>query len=138
MTKSVQQTLLGTTLTSSVTTHNRLKQLAKVFGTSEDLISRLAISYSLQRGPLPKAWEPTHLEGAMEVLTGKSIRGKTMFKDDLALFLVMLAHNEPQASIEDVRELFIGHWERGIESLLQFHQGEDWVQLLNRLMQTSE
>ena len=137
MTKSVQQTLLGTTLTSSVTTHNRLKQLAKVFGTSEDLISRLAISYSLQQGPLPKAWEPAHLEGAMEVLTGKSIRGKTMFKDDLALFLVMLAHNEPQASIEDVRELFIGHWERGIESLLQFHQGEDWVQLLNRLMQTS-
>ena len=73
----------------------------------------------------------------MEVLTGKSIRGKTMFKDDLALFLVMLAHNEPQASIEDVRELFIGHWERGIESLLQFHKGEDWVQLLNRLMHIS-
>ena len=62
---------------------------------------------------------------------------KNDVKDDLALFLVMLAQNEHQASLEDMRELFIGHWERGIESLLQFHQGEDWVQLLNRLMQTS-
>ena len=59
MNKSVQQTLLGTTLTSSVTTHNRLKKPAKVFGTSADLISRLAISYSIQQGPFPKVGEPT-------------------------------------------------------------------------------
>ena len=135
MSKSIQQTLLGTTLTTSVTTHNRLKSLAKIFGTTEDLISRLAISYSLQMGPLPEDWKPSHLEGAMEVLTGKSIRGKTMFKEDLSLFLVMLAHHEPKANIENARELFVGHWERGIEHLLDYHQGEDWVQLLNRLMQ---
>jgi hypothetical protein len=135
MGKSVQQALLTTTLTSSVTTHNRLKALAKVFGTSEDLISRLAISYSLRQGPLSKGWEPSHLEGAMEVLTGKSIRGKTMFKDDLSLFLVMLAHHEPNANIDDARELFIGHWERGVEHLLELHEGEDWVQMLNGLVQ---
>ena len=135
MSKSIQQTLLGTTLTTSVTTHNRLKSLAKIFVTTEDLISRLAISYSLQMGPLPEDWKPSHLEGAMEVLTGKSIRGKTMFKEDLSLFLVMLAHHEPKANIENARELFVGHWERGIEHLLDYHQGEDWVQLLHRLMQ---
>ena len=135
MSKSIQQTLLGTTLTTSVTTHNRLKSLAKIFGTTEDLISRLAISYSLQMGPLPEDWKPSHLEGAMEVLTGKSIRGKTMFKEDLSLFLVMLAHHEPKANIENARELFVGHLERGIEHLLDYHQGEDWVQLLHRLMQ---
>ena len=135
MSKSIQQTLLGTTLTTSVTTHNRLKSLAKIFGTTEDLISRLAISYSLQMGPLPEDWKPSHLEGAMEVLTGKSIRGKTMFKEDLSLFLVMLAHHEPKANIENARELFVGHCERGIEHLLDYHQGEDWVQLLHRLMQ---
>ena len=135
MSKSVQQTLLGTTLTTSVTTHNRLKSLAKIFGTTEDLISRLAISYSLQMGPLPEDWKPSHLEGAMEVLTGKSIRGKTMFKEDISLFLVMLAHHEPKANIENARELFVGHCERGIEHLLDYHQGEDWVQLLHRLMQ---
>ena len=39
MSKSVQQTLLGTTLTSSVTTHNRLKALAKIFG--EDAIQNI-------------------------------------------------------------------------------------------------
>ncbi|MEJ6563492.1 MAG: DndE family protein [Euryarchaeota archaeon] len=135
MTKSIQNILLGTTLMSTVTTHNRLKKLATVFGTSEDLISRLAISYSLQQGPLPKDWQPSRLEGPMDVLTGKSIRGSTMFKDDLSLFLVMLAHHEPKAEIEDARELFIGHWERGVERLLQFHKGEDWVQLLHRLIE---
>lgn len=134
MIKSVPQSLLSTTLTSSVTTHNRLKALAKIFGTSEDLISRLAISYSLQLGALPEGWEPNHLEGAMEVLTGKSIRGKTMFKDDISLFLVMLAHHEPNANIEDARDLFVGHWERGVEHLLDLHNGEDWVQLLGQLM----
>jgi len=133
--KSIQKVLLGTTLMSSVTTHNRLKELATVFGTSEDLISRLAISYSLQQGPLPENWQPARLEGSMDVLTGKSIRGSTMFKEDLSLFLVMLAHHEPDAKIEDARELFTGHWERGVERLLLFHQGEDWVQLLHRLIE---
>ena len=133
MSKSIQQTLLGTTLTTSVTTHNRLKSLAKIFGTTEDLISRLAISYSLQMGPLPEDWKPSHLEGAMEVLTGKSIRGKTMFKEDLSLFLVMLAHHEPKANIEDARELFVGHWERGIELISDSDDGSDWIHLISNL-----
>jgi len=67
------------------------------------------------------------------VVTGKSIRGKTMFKEDLALFLVLLAKNEPHAQKEDLRELFTAHWERGIEQLYESYDGQDWVEFLNTL-----
>ena len=134
MEKTIEQSLLGTTFMSSVHTHNRLKSLGQTFGTSEDLISRLAITSSLRHGPIPSEWSPSQFQGSLEVTNGKSIRGKTMFKDDLSLFLVLLAKNEPTASREDLRELFTAHWERGIEQLLSDYTGQDWVELLAELV----
>jgi len=122
MAKSLEQSLLGTTFMSSVHTHNRLKSLGQVFGTSED-----------RMGPMAYGWSPSKYNGEMEVVTGKSIRGKTMFKEDLALFLVLLAKNEPDAQKEDLRELFTAHWERGIEQLYEAYDGQDWVEFLNTL-----
>lgn len=130
MAKSIEQSLLGTTFMSSVHTHNRLKSLGQVFGTSEDLISRLAITSSLRAGPISSNWSPSEFEGTMEVTTGKSIRGKTMFKEDLSLFLVLLAKNEPKAEKKELRELFTAHWERGIEQLCGNYSGQDWVEYL--------
>jgi len=56
-----------------------------------------------------------------------------MFKEDLALFLVLLAKNEPDAHKEDLRELFTAHWERGIEQLYEAYDGQDWVEFLDTL-----
>lgn len=134
MVKTIEQSLLGTTFMSSVHTHNRLKLLGQTFGTSEDLISRLAITSSLQHGPIPSQWSPSEFQGSFEVKNGKSIRGKTMFKEDLSLFLVLLAKNEPTARREDLRELFTAHWERGIEQIFTNHTGQDWVELLAELI----
>jgi len=138
MAKSIQQSLLGTTFMSSVHTHNRLKLLSQAFGTSEDLISRLAITSSLRVGPISSDWSPSEFQGTMEVATGKSIRGKsirgnTMFKQDLPLFLVLLAKNEPKAEKKELRELFTAHWERGIEQLCEDYDGQDWVEFLHSL-----
>ena len=130
MAKSIEQSLLGTTFMSSVHTHNRLKSLGQVFGTTEDLISRLAITSSLRVGPISSNWSPSEFEGDKEVTTGKSIRGKTMFKEDIALFLVLLAKNEPKAEEKELRELFTAHWERGIEQLCEDYDGQDWVEFL--------
>ena len=133
MAKSLEQSLLGTTFMSSVHTHNRLKSLGQVFGTSEDLVSRLAVNSSIRMGPMAYGWSPSEYTGEMAVVTGKSIRGKTMFKEDLALFLVLLAKNEPDAQKEDLRELFTAHWERGIEQLYEAYDGQDWVEFLDTL-----
>jgi DNA sulfur modification protein DndE len=134
MVKSIEQSLLSTTFMSTVHTHNKLKSLGQTFGTSEDLISRLAITSSLRHGPIPSEWSPSEFQGPLKVTNGKSIRGKTMFKEDISLFLVLLAKNEPTACREDLRELFTAHWERGIEQIFTKHTGQDWVELIAELV----
>jgi len=130
MTSNVAQQLLNTTFTSSIPTHQRLKDLSATFGCSEDLISRYAIGLSLRQGSIPLDWHPSALNHHLTVLNGKSIRGKTMFKDQLPLFLVMLAMHEPEAKLEDVRELFLAHWERGVEFMANSIGNSDWLEFL--------
>jgi DNA sulfur modification protein DndE len=130
MTTLVAQQLMNTTLTSSVATHQRLKNLSATFGCSEDLVSRYAIGVSLREGPIPQGWEPSALKQNLTVLNGKSIRGKTMFKDQLPLFLVMLAMHEPEAESDDVRALFTLHWERGVEFMANSIGDLDWLEFL--------
>jgi DNA sulfur modification protein DndE len=130
MTSNVTQQLINTTFTSSIATHQRLKDLSTTFGCSEDLVSRYAIGCSLQHGPIPKDWSPSSLNQNLTVLNGKSIRGKTMFKDQLSLFLVMLAMHEPEAKSEDVRDLFLAHWERGVEVMANTIGDADWLEFL--------
>ena len=130
MTAEFEATLLGTTLTSSIPTHQRLKDLSKRFGCSEDIVSRFAMSVSMKAGPVPQQWEAKPISEGLTVLNGKSIRGKTLFKSELALFLVMLAVSEPEAEAHDVRELFRLHWERGVELMANDMGDLDWLEYL--------
>ena len=131
MTTVLETTLLGTTLTSSIPTHQRLKDLSKTFGCSEDIISRFAMSLSMKAGEVSTEWSPEPITEGLTVINGKSIRGKTMFKSELPLFLVMLAVAEPNAQHDSVRELFRLHWERGVEMMSEGMEGNDWLEYLS-------
>ena len=131
MSSELENALLGTTLTSSLPTHQRLKNLSNGFGCSEDIVSRFALSLSMNAGPVSEDWEVQPLSERLTVLNGKSIRGKTLFKSDLALFLVMLAVAEPEAEAYRVRELFRLHWERGVQMMAEESESKDWLEYLN-------
>ena len=131
MTADLEAALLGTTLTSSIPTHQRLKDLSQRFGCSEDIVSRFAMSLSMKAGPVPQPWEAKPVSEGLTVLNGKSIRGKTLFKTELALFLVMLAVAEPVAEPHHVRDLFRLHWERGVEMMSEGMKGKDWLEYLS-------
>ena len=131
MTTELEATLLGTTLTSSIPTHQRLKDLSKHFGCSEDIISRFAMSFSMKAGEVSTEWSPEPITEGLTVINGKSIRGKTMFKSELPLFLVMLAVAEPNAQHDSVRDLFQLHWERGVEMMSEGMKGNDWLEYLS-------
>ena len=131
MTTELEATLLGTTLTSSIPTHQRLKDLSKHFGCSEDIISRFAMSLSMKAGEVSTEWSPEPITEGLTVINGKSIRGKTLFKSELALFFVMLAVAEPSAEPHHVRELFRLHWERGVEMMSEGMEGKDWLEYLS-------
>ena len=131
MTEELEATLLGTTLTSSIPTHQRLKDLSKIFGCSEDIISRFAMSLSMKAGKVSTEWSPEPITEGLTVINGKSIRGKTMFKSELPLFLVMLAVAEPNARHDAVRELFRLHWERGVEMMSEGMKGNEWLEYLS-------
>mgnify|MGYP001313893126 CR=1 FL=1 len=131
MTTELETTLLGTTLTSSIPTHQRLKDLSKHVGCSEDIISRFAMSLSMKAGEVSTEWSPEPITEGLTVINGKSIRGKTMFKSELPLFLVMLAVAEPNAQQDSIRELFRLHWERGVEMMSEGMKGNDWLEYLS-------
>lgn len=131
MSSELETTLLGTTLTSSLPTHQRLKNLSNTFGCSEDIVSRFAMSLSMNAGPVSEDWKVKPISEGLTVLNGKSIRGKTLFKSELALFLVMLAVAEPEAEAHRVRELFRLHWERGVEMMAKDMMGKDWLEYLS-------
>ena len=130
MTAELETTLLGTTLTSSIPTHQRLKDLSKSFGCSEDIISRFAMSLSMKAGKVSTEWSPEPITEGLTVINGKSIRGKTLFKSELALFLVMLAVAEPEAEPHHVRDLLRLHWERGVEMMVDDMGDLDWLEYL--------
>ena len=128
------KSLLSTTFTSSIDTHSRLKDLNEHFGMTDDIVSRLAISISLQNGPIKADWSVTPYDGMHHIITGKSIRGKTMFKEDLALWLVLIALHEPDCKQEELRLKFLQHWERGVELLSSDIVKEDWIETLDSLL----
>ena len=134
MSAELEASMLSTTLTSSVPTHQRLKDLSKTFGCSEDIISRFAMTLSMRAGAISPEWKPRPLSEGLSVLNGKSIRGKTLFKSELSLFLVMLAVAEPMVESHHVRELFRLHWERGVEMMADGMGDLDWLEYLQSLV----
>ncbi len=131
----IAKSLVGTTFTSSIDTHSRLKDLQDHFGMTDDIVSRLAIAYSLKQGPVEDDWEVEPYEGIHKIVTGKSIRGKTMFKEDLALWLVLMAIHEPNLAEQSIRMKFVQHWERGVQLLVSNLKDEDWIETIEGMIQ---
>ena len=135
MSKSLFSSLEKTTIQSSTLTHTRLKAIASKFGCTEDIISRMAIGYSLKHGRCPPDFKASRMQGddPQEMLVGKSLRGTTLFKQDLALWVALLANVETEIESDDVRQCFINHWERGIEQLFVITDDRDWLKITQSL-----
>ncbi len=129
--------LQNTTVVSTELTHSRIKKLAAKIGVSEDIISRLALGVSIREGSVSDDWKPTKFKQETileDINSGKSLRGKTLFKNELALWMVLLSNVEGKMdSIEVARSKFILHWERGVEIIAKEDDGEDWIHLIAAL-----
>jgi len=129
--------LEATTLTSQMLTHARLKHLAKIAQTSEDHVSRIGMGLSLRMGAVPEDWQPYELgsdDAPISVVSGKSIRGKTLFKSDLTLFCALTLHHQVPENYDGWRKTLGGHWERGVQLLTQQAAGEsDWLRIISKL-----
>ena len=130
--------LQNTTIMSSELSHARLKHLAAKIGVTEDIVSRLALGVSIREGKIPNDWQPKkkEKENLQQVLTGKSLRGKTLFKNELPLWMMLLSNAEGELeSIDEARTKFILHWERGIELISNHDDENDWIHLVSKLSQ---
>ena len=128
--------LQNTTIISTELTHSRLKHLANKIGVTEDIVSRLALGVSIREGKIPEDWKPTENKDNIlqEVTSGKSLRGKTLFKNELPLWMMLLSKVEGKLkSIEEFRSKFVLHWERGIELISNSDDGSDWIHLISNL-----
>ena len=128
--------LQNTTIMSTELTHARLKHLAAKIGVTEDIVSRLALGISIREGKISDNWEPKENRNELlqEVKGGKSLRGKTLFKSELPLWMILLSKVEGELeSIDDARSKFILHWERGIELISDSDDGSDWIHLISNL-----
>ena len=131
----IAKSLLGATLKSSIDTHSRLKDLQAHFGMADNVVSRLAISYSFSKGPIEDTWTVKPYEGVNTIITGKSIRGMTLFKDDISLWLVLIAIHEPNISENQIRAKILQHWERGVQLLASNLKHEDWIETIDEMIQ---
>jgi DNA sulfur modification protein DndE len=128
--------LQNTTIMSSELTHSRLKYLATKIGVTEDIVSRLALGVSIREGKISEDWKPKENknENLQKVNGGKSLRGKTLFKNELALWMILLSKVEGKLeTVDSARTKFILHWERGIELISNSDNGSDWIHLINEL-----
>ena len=132
--------LQNTTILSTELTHARLKHLAAKIEVTEDIVSRLALGISIREGKISDNWEPKENKNELlqEVKGGKSLRGKTLFKSELPLWMILLSKVEGKLeSIDDARSKFILHWERGIELISIADDGSDWIHLIYKFSNTA-
>ena len=138
MITEVLERLQNTTLSSSSITHGRLKYFSSIAQTSEDNISRIGLGLSMSEGAIIEKWAPTILGGIdANIITerGKTIRGKTMFKDDLLLFFAMANRYQELNEFTQSKNILTSHWERGIEILTMKANGKtDWIEIVNNLL----
>ena len=128
--------LSSATLQSSRITNSRLKFLSAMAQSSEDHISRLGMGLSLADGPVNLDWRPTALSSENEQTdseASKHIRGRTLFKEELPIWMALALRHQKPVDYAEWRSLFIAHWERGVESLAQMATEEgDWLRVLNK------
>jgi len=123
--------LLSTTLQSEPLTHSRLKYIASIAQTSEDHVSRLGLGLSLARGPIEDDWKPgLFLEenSYLSEINEKQIRGKTLFKSELPIWMALTMRYQTPENYEEWRQVLRNHWERGVEILMtKVVQESDWL-----------
>jgi hypothetical protein len=127
--------LYSTTLQSTPLTHSRLKYLSNIAQTSEDYISRLGLALSLANPSVNQDWRPELLpsESALFIeINEKHLRGRTLFKDDIELWMALILRNQTPNDYDEWRQIIRLHWERGIEILMgkSIEQG-DWLRTVN-------
>ena len=130
--------LHNSTLQSTKLTHHRLKILAEMAQSSEDHVSRLALSLSIADGPIESNFSPELLphEKTLQLNNSeKQLRGKTLFKEDLILFVSALLQKETPEDYSQLRSLIIDHWERGIEMLTIIKtEKNDWIEVVEECL----
>ena len=130
--------LHNSTLQSTKLTHHRLKILAEMAQSSEDHVSRLALSLSIADGPIESNFSPELLphEKTLQLNNSeKQLRGKTLFKEDLILFVSALLQKETPEDYSQLRLLIIAHWERGIEMLTIIKtEKSDWIEVVEECL----
>jgi hypothetical protein len=130
--------LQNTTLSSAALTHARLKHFAGIAQTSEDHISRIGLGLSLAKGEVESDYQPGALgvnDAPLSVVVGKHIRGKTIFKDDLHIFLALAGQHQDISDYAECRSLMRAHWERGIEIFTTHAAGQsDWIRITQALL----
>ena len=137
MEQEIIDKLQNTTLSSSLLTHARLKHFAQIAQTSEDHISRIGMALSIKQGAIDLDWEPSSIgehDAPMSVITGKQIRGKTIFKDDLLVFMALANKHQKITEYDQWRATMNSHWERGVQTLTEVSTGQrDWIRILGSL-----
>ena len=125
----------ATNLESSLLTHSRLKRMSSEAQSSEDHVSRLAMALSIAEGAVGPDWAASRLNGELDlfsVVSGKQIRGKTLFKDDLPLWMALVLRHQKPEDYSEWRKTMHGHWERGVQILMgKFLEEKDWLRTLN-------
>ena len=122
--------LISTTLQSNPLTHFRLKNLSALAETTEDHISRLGMGLSMASGRVDADWLPTPINSEIEIgrWIGKQLRGRTLFKDDLTLWMALVLRHQTPSDYEEWRLILRSHWERGVEMLAKVSAEEDdWL-----------
>ena len=130
--------LHNSTLQSTKLTHHRLKILGEMAQSSEDHVSRLALSLSIADGPIESNFSPELLphEKTLQLNNSeKQLRGKTLFKEDLIIFISALLQKETPEDYPQLRSLIIAHWERGIEMLTIIKtEKKDWIEVVEECL----
>ena len=138
MNEELIKKMMNTSLSSTSLTNNRLKYYSKIAETSEDNISRIGIGLSLAIGEVEFDYKPQSLgiiDAPLTVDSSKNIRGKTLFKEDLLLFMALINLNQELSEYEDMRNIFRSHWERGMQLFTEKSNGEsDWVNIVNLII----
>ena len=122
--------LISTTLQSKPLTHFRLKNLSAIAQTSEDHISRLGMGLSMASGRVDADWLPTPRTSEEDIgnINAKLLRGQTLFKEDLALWMGLTLRHQIPSDYEEWRLILRSHWERGVEMLAKVSAEEDdWL-----------
>ena len=130
--------LASTTLQSHPLTHSRLKLLASMAQSSEDHVSRLGMALSMASGKVDPQWVPRpndYEKSNIEESSPKHIRGKTLLKDEIPLWMALAMRHQSPDSYEDWRGVLKAHWERGVEELMAIATAEgDWIRTLRKCL----